>query len=206
MRKTVLAFFISISAVMAAPIHTTAENGDIAALKKELGSGVDINLQNEKFGQTPLVLAVYNEHYEMVEFLLSNGADANIKMSNGQTAIFIAAYLGENKTILTLLRHGALLNLSDKEGNTPLHRAAEGGSASAVALLLQNGAKVDALNKHRSTPLHRAAQYNNEDAVWSLVKGGASNTIVNDEEMRPSDVADEEDYGRIAKIIEKYAK
>jgi len=206
MRRILFALIILVMSAVAAPIHNAAEKGDLKAVQKEIDSGVDINLQNKKYGQTPLVLAVYNEHLVVVEYLLGKNAQTNVKMKNGQTALFIAAYMGKNKMIMSLLQHGAVVNIEDDDGDTPLHRAAEGGSASAVSLLLEYGAKVNALNKRKSTPLLTAAKYNNEDAVWALIKGGASNSFVNDEGMKASDVAEEEDNGRIVKIIEKYAK
>ncbi len=72
--------------------------------------------------------------------------------------------------------------------------------------MLEHGAKINSVDKHNATPLYYAAQLDNEDVVWALVKEGASNKYVSDEEMTASEVADEEDYGRIVKIIEKYAK
>jgi uncharacterized protein len=72
--------------------------------------------------------------------------------------------------------------------------------------LIEHGAKVNVINKSKSTPLHLAAKFNNEDAVWSLPKEGASDSFVNEEGMKASDVAEEEENGRIAKIIEKYAQ
>ncbi|MEN8147848.1 MAG: ankyrin repeat domain-containing protein, partial [Campylobacterota bacterium] len=97
----VISLFAAVT-LYSAPIHKAAADGNIRAVKFELFDGIDINLQN-KHGQTALILAVYNEHLDMVELLLRKGAKTNIEMNNGQTAIFTAAYLGKNKMIVSLL-------------------------------------------------------------------------------------------------------
>jgi ankyrin repeat protein len=206
MKKFLFALLISLSALAAATIHMAATKGDLQTLKKEIDSGVDINLQNKKYAQTALDLAVYHERFDAVEYLLDKGADTNVRMKNGQSALFTAAYMGKNRMITSLLQHGAVVNIEDNAGDTPLHRAAEGGHPAAIRLLIEHGAKVNAANKNRSTPLHIAAEFNNEEAVWALLKGGASNTVVDNEGLKASDVAEEEENGRIAKIIDKYAK
>jgi hypothetical protein len=206
MKKFLFTLFISLSTLAAATIHMAATKGDLQALQAEIDAGVDINLQNKKYGQTALALAVYNEHFDVVEYLLNKGAETNVRMKNGQSALFIAAYMGKNKMIISLLQHGAIINIEDNVGDTPLHKAAEGGRSAAIKLLIEYGAKVNVINKTKSTPLHLAAKFNNEDAVWTLLKSGASDSFVNDEGLKASDVANEEENERIATIIEKYAK
>jgi hypothetical protein len=46
----------------------------------------DINLQDLKYGMTALHQAAANDHPEVVEFLLQNGADTSIRDRNGRTA------------------------------------------------------------------------------------------------------------------------
>lgn len=204
MIKLLLIFGIVLS-LNAQPIHDAATSGDIDDMKQILSSGGNINLKNEKYLQTPLQLAVYNQNFAMVSFLLSKGAHVNSKMRNGQSALFIAAYHGDLDIIKALVKKGAVINMKDNKGSTALHRAAEGGDKDTVKYLIEKGAHVNAVDKEMTTPLHIAAYMGNEDAVWVLVQDGhAKINIVNSEGMTPIDEAEEEDHTRIIKIMKKY--
>jgi ankyrin repeat protein len=71
-------------------LHLAAGVGNIEAIKKFiLEWGAEINIPN-KTGLTPLGWACYKGHYEIVTFLLANGADANITDAWGSSPISIA--------------------------------------------------------------------------------------------------------------------
>ena len=62
----------------AAPIHDAAEAGDLAGVQAELDKGVDVNVK-DMLGFTPLHLAAWHGHKEIVDLLITNGADVNAK-------------------------------------------------------------------------------------------------------------------------------
>ena len=45
-------------------------------------------------GETPLDLAIKKRHWNIIELLLNNGANADFKDSNGSTLLIIASYHG----------------------------------------------------------------------------------------------------------------
>ena len=55
-------------------IFKAAVNGEIDTIKSYLNSGTDINEVDGK-GFTPLLLAIQQNHYALVQMLISNGAD-----------------------------------------------------------------------------------------------------------------------------------
>lgn len=61
-------------------------------VEKIIKLGFDVNTQN-KFGNTPLKDCALIDKWEMVELLLINGANPEIKNSNNQNAI---VYLSKN--------------------------------------------------------------------------------------------------------------
>ena len=63
--------------------------GNLDALKKYVESGGAINV-TDKMGNTLLMKAVVNDHLEVVEYLLSKGADPNCTNRIGETALDIA--------------------------------------------------------------------------------------------------------------------
>ena len=56
-----------------------AECGDIPALRDLLSKGANINRRRSGEDMSPLVLAIYSEQVEAARFLLSRGADPNLR-------------------------------------------------------------------------------------------------------------------------------
>ena len=77
----------------AAPIHFASWSNHIEIVKLLLSRGVDVNLVNGHNGETPLHHAVSAESvaFELIEFLLANGADPSIRNKDGKTPLDIAA-------------------------------------------------------------------------------------------------------------------
>ena len=70
-------------------------------------------------GQTPLFVAAYTRKLEMVNMLLSLGADPNVICVGGYTALHGACY-GASKRILTsLLKYGGDLTIHDVHRSVP---------------------------------------------------------------------------------------
>ena len=59
-------------------MYEACKTGDIATVKRMIERGVDVNIKSDFFAHTALMLATYNGHLDIVNYLLSKGADANI--------------------------------------------------------------------------------------------------------------------------------
>ena len=86
-------------------IHDAALDGDIDEVQRQLDAGVDPNLKSSK-GATPLFYAVYGGHLEIVELLITRGADVNAVYLNN--SVLDQAHSYDDKEIVELLEvHGA---------------------------------------------------------------------------------------------------
>ena len=59
---------------------------------------------------------------DILELLLSKGANPNIENSRSTTPLHKAAQRGELKCLILLLKAGADVNVQDDDGLTPVHR------------------------------------------------------------------------------------
>ena len=137
---------------------------DLAAIRRLLEAGADVEVVNEAFG-TPLVYACsqctmhgqFKPQYEaLVRLLLSHGADANRPVFQGfarATPLFRASVTGNVNAVRLLLDHGASVDLAGANG-TPLCVACEkvqnlygirkeGPFLPVIRLLLERGANLD---------------------------------------------------------------
>ena len=107
----------------------------------EISKELDIiNLPNKE-GQTFLMLASYNGHTELCEYLIKNDALVEGRDNSGRTALMYASTGPFASTVKLLLSNGANANSVDHvEKWTALMNAAAEGQLEVVKLLLQYGA------------------------------------------------------------------
>ncbi len=154
-----------------------AAHGEKKTVEKLLDSGFDVNRQCG--GSTALGNAAAGGYEEIVELLLSHGADVSISdpvsgaAKNGYEKIVRllldhganpncvqwAIYGHHVEIVQILLDHGADINQKvDNSGRTPLQAAVESGVEEIVKLLINKGANVNAKNDQGETPLHVLVQ------------------------------------------------
>ena len=96
---------------------------------------------------------------QVVELLLSRGADVTLKDSRDESALIRAAHRGHDRVVNVLLQHSAaIVDAKDSEGDSPLMKAAFKGHTAVVRLLLAANATCDTRDAKEFTPLIAAAQ------------------------------------------------
>lgn len=112
-------------------------------------------LTNNK--QTPVFLAVSNDHPHAVRFLLERGANPGAKDIRQITPLQRASAIGTPELLEVLLKHKAPVNATDAQGWTALHYAYSEGRNDAITLLLAAGADPEIKDKEGKTPEQVAA-------------------------------------------------
>ncbi|MDR1591124.1 MAG: hypothetical protein LBR92_04000 [Puniceicoccales bacterium] len=133
--------------------QTTAS--DIVAL---IQKGADVNAK-DKYGNTPLSLAMCFQHRVAAQILLENGANTN-DFRALQSINVIAIYegiQGVREWLDLLVQKEVNINERDPNGNTLLHQVAHDYNLevaqSMAQLLLEFGAEINATNNKDQTPL-----------------------------------------------------
>jgi uncharacterized protein len=149
------------------PLSRAAKEGDVAKVKSLLGKGMNVNERNGS-GTMALTLAADWGRDEIVQILLSNGADVN--NVGGLSPLYGAAKAGHTNIVRTLLAAGA----KDGPEYTVLMQAATYCRADTVKFLALCGSDVNATLSGGYTALMRAAWTCDIDTVRALLEAGAN--------------------------------
>lgn len=126
-------------------------------------------------GRTALQLAALSGHEEVVAFLLSQGAEADIPESNDKTPLMDACHFGHVGVVRLLVRHmgGQGLENRDEDGRTALHWAAFGSPVEVLRLLLLSGADPTVMDHEGMTP-HAEAVKSKDQACIAVFEVSAN--------------------------------
>lgn len=81
-----------------------AQEGDLPLVKYHIENGINPNYQHPELLTTPLIESISFQQFEVVEYLLNNGADPELKAGFSLDSPLRVARQQKNKEILQLLR------------------------------------------------------------------------------------------------------
>jgi uncharacterized protein len=114
-------------------VFEAVKKRDLHLLKECSVKGL-MNSQN-KNGMTPLMIAIDNDDFELIKYILNLKVDINAIDRYGQTAIMIAAGRGSISIINEILRYKPNLRIKAKSGATAYDFAFENGHKEIAKLL-----------------------------------------------------------------------
>ena len=162
------------------PLLFAARQGSLESTKVLLDAGADINLPEPENGLTPLLQAIYNDHYEVAALLVDRKAELksgalflavemrNLDYQGNRPRKAVSGKMDELAFIKYLLDHGAdpngpmMAKLPPRaaqnatifpSGNTPFIRAARSADVETMKLLIEHGADPNKASANRTTPI-----------------------------------------------------
>jgi len=153
-----------------------SKSGDLPAVRELLSRASDgVSRPLNKSSATALHVAAQHGRRQIVEELLSRGADADAKALDGWRPLHMSAAGGHEGVVALLLgMGGADVDATEEEGWAPLHVAAENDQFDVAITLLRAGGGVDVAREDGATPLHVAAGNGFADMVTLLLRKGAA--------------------------------
>ena len=206
---SVYPMFFNCAKLSSINIFKACEQGDLESVKIYVSLGKNVNVANSK-GFTPLHIASFHFHHEIVHFLLKNGANVNAISKCGKTALHSACqnvlspkmledknicYYGVHsspfnkiETIEWLLISGVYVNKHDNNGVTALHMLCACNDfcdlRKAFHLFVKYGADLNTRDNRGATPLHYLCKNENIFTCWEyfemLFDNGANINAVDD--------------------------
>lgn len=194
------------------PLHLAAQRGQEKLVQCLLDNNANVAMvtsstvnsfdpfspssNEEIYNQTPLHLAVLNQHEDIIRAILSrlrtqpkpstptspnenpSSSGFDIKNSNDETPLSIALRLKLLDIAQILIDEGANMNIKDSEGYSMLHRAIMNSDSRGALFLLNHGADINVCTPKNETPLQLAVNYQLESVLIDLCSKGADvNTL-----------------------------
>ena len=176
-------------------IHQAVFDGNIEAIKQAIADGVDVNSKGIG-GFTPLLIAAMEGHNEVVELLISKGADVDARQYGyGLSPLRFAAARGYKEIVELLISKGADVNAKRGDGITALDLA----KGETADLLRKHGGKTGA-----ELSIHDAARTGNIEAVKQHLAAGADVNAKHNIGHTPLDWAISNDQTEIADLLRKH--
>uniref|UniRef100_A0A8C1AIS9 Oxysterol-binding protein n=1 Tax=Cyprinus carpio carpio TaxID=630221 RepID=A0A8C1AIS9_CYPCA len=212
-----------------------ARNGNLEGIQKLLMSKIkeevkiDINCKGKSksnHGWTPLHLACYFGHKDVVEALLKAGADANLPNNVGDTPLHKAAFTGRKEVVMLLLQYDACPSVINGMAQIPkditqsaeiksmleaaerteerkleeqlLEAAREGAISTLTRLLnMKKPPNISCTDLLGNTPLHCAAYRGQKQCAVKLMQHKANPNIKNKIDQTVFDLANDVEMKQI---------
>jgi|TARA_B100000315_G_scaffold254817_1_gene296689 ankyrin repeat protein len=118
-------------------VFTKPPNPNINSLMNQSRKGcikcIDLILDNDvsinsfdNIGMTALMWATYSQNLDVVNYLITSGANLNQKRKYfGQTALMLSSFFGNYEIVKSLISNGATIDINDNNGKNAIIWAIE---------------------------------------------------------------------------------
>lgn len=149
---------------------------DIEGIKKLIAQGAPVNLSFAPEGNTILMSAAGSGRLDLIEVLLSAGADIDAQNTKGFSPLIWAIRSKQTQAAMALIQAGADVNLTDTLGDSTLMNAIDIRDVETAKALIQAGADIHYTDTSRygsSDALLEALEHGQNELAELLISSGA---------------------------------
>ena len=160
-------------------LYKYCEKGLLYIIKILVSNGASINPMYRKY--IPLHIAISEKNFDLVKFLVSEGADVNVKsLPDFEVPLYISVKKNCFDITKFLIDNGADVNRRCCFYKYPiLATACMFSSIEIIGLLLDNGAKINLTTKEGETPIRYMASRSSIPIYTFLIEKGADINLPN---------------------------
>ncbi|XP_062619355.1 ankyrin-1-like [Saccostrea cucullata] len=151
---------------------------------------------------TPVIAACLREKYDVVKYLVDNGADLNPQKSY-YPALWTPARTGDLRKVMELLKFGADCNKCSGREISPLYMASRFGHLEVVKKLIEHGADINKCDIKGWSSLHIASLYGHSFVLETLIHKGAECDRCDKNKVTPLHRASLEGHVPVVEILLK---
>ena len=165
--------------LLACSLNYTEMAVDLLALCHKEGDSSNICNRMDNSGTYPLYYAISHNNLQLVQQLISQGADINIAHNTGVTPLMAAAYYGFLNCLDILCKEHCFLDTVNSGGETALLIAAKHRHFPCFRYLKEAGANLKVVDKSGNSPLLYMSAY--PDIMTDLLNAGISPNLEGEE-------------------------
>ncbi len=164
------------------PLHLACHYGRTEIARRLLESGANVAVVDRR-GMTPF-LAACSKNVELVDLLLSKGADPLVRNSEGESALHWACRARQPAVAARVHTFFDDVDVLNSRSQTPLLLSVQNGNVAAAKLLIERGADLNRYDGDRANPqtnsrtawplLHYPASRGQTEMLKLLVDSGAN--------------------------------
>lgn len=145
-------------------------NADIEIIKYIINCGCDVNKADENKNTPLLYASLYYKNPEILDILISLGANINQRNIIGANSLLISIYNDNIEILKKNILIGCDVNSQNNGGWSALMAVALDKRPIEMAkILVENGADITLKNKTQKTAIDIAIEYNNKELVDFLL-------------------------------------
>ncbi|XP_048247996.1 ankyrin repeat domain-containing protein 50-like isoform X1 [Haliotis rufescens] len=140
-------------------LYVASRRGNLEEVKRVLSRDIDVNCRWGQWSWTPVTTAARWGHSDVVELLVSKGADVSLVDKDGDNILRLACMGGHLETVEFVLSLNVVdINSRGGGSQTPVMTAAEWRHRDVVELLVSKGADVSLVDVNGDNILHWACR------------------------------------------------
>ncbi|XP_071050717.1 transient receptor potential cation channel subfamily A member 1 isoform X2 [Onthophagus taurus] len=152
-------------------ILRAAESGNLDMFKRLYFADQERLAIKDSRGRTAVHQAAVRNRTNILEFILSQGADFNPQDNAGNTPLHVAVENGSLDAVDYLLQIGVKTDILNEKKQAPVHLATELDKVTVLQVMSKHKSKIDIQQggEHGRTALHIAAIYDHEECARILI-------------------------------------